>query len=161
MIRRPPRSTLFPYTTLFRSLNYVDVLTRRAEAYHELALQDAEHATAEASDGAPSIHDIEKRVRLERRPPVDREARAMCVDRILPGDLTLDSYASGDYQPVVSWAAVPLEPQIRTAAGAVEGTCRAPGLEKRLRFEPGGGLTVSYRWDPAARSEERRVGKEC
>src|SRR5258708_13925125 len=25
MIRRPPRSTLFPYTTLFRSLNYRDV----------------------------------------------------------------------------------------------------------------------------------------
>src|SRR3989441_8315066 len=24
MIRRPPRSTLFPYTTLFRSLNYID-----------------------------------------------------------------------------------------------------------------------------------------
>src|SRR5256885_689602 len=47
-------------------------------------------------------------------------------------------------------AAVRLEPQIRTAAGAVEVTCRAPGLEKRLRFEPGGGLTVSYRWDPAA-----------
>src|SRR3712207_8973912 len=25
MIRRPPRSTLFPYTTLFRSLPFVDV----------------------------------------------------------------------------------------------------------------------------------------
>src|SRR5258707_3500757 len=28
MIRRPPRSTLFPYTTLFRSSNYVDRLVR-------------------------------------------------------------------------------------------------------------------------------------
>src|SRR2546429_4563703 len=26
MIRRPPRSTLFPYTTLFRSLDFLDVL---------------------------------------------------------------------------------------------------------------------------------------
>src|SRR3712207_7868886 len=26
MIRRPPRSTLFPYTTLFRSLGFLDVL---------------------------------------------------------------------------------------------------------------------------------------
>src|SRR5258705_10134234 len=26
MIRRPPRSTLFPYTTLFRSLGVVDVV---------------------------------------------------------------------------------------------------------------------------------------
>src|SRR2546430_11675752 len=28
MIRRPPRSTLFPYTTLFRSL-FIDLLTRQ------------------------------------------------------------------------------------------------------------------------------------
>ena len=26
MIRRPPRSTLFPYTTLFRSVNEIDVV---------------------------------------------------------------------------------------------------------------------------------------
>src|SRR2546430_12534589 len=31
MIRRPPRSTLFPYTTLFRSLGY-----RRADVPHPL-----------------------------------------------------------------------------------------------------------------------------
>src|SRR3989454_11342442 len=29
MIRRPPRSTLFPYTTLFRSLDVTDVTFRR------------------------------------------------------------------------------------------------------------------------------------
>src|SRR5438034_6303208 len=29
MIRRPPRSTLFPYTTLFRSLNFRHVLVTR------------------------------------------------------------------------------------------------------------------------------------
>src|SRR3712207_9038145 len=32
MIRRPPRSTLFPYTTLFRSLARCDAFARRAEA---------------------------------------------------------------------------------------------------------------------------------
>src|SRR2546429_6542017 len=32
MIRRPPRSTLFPYTTLFRSLRAVDVDEAVAEA---------------------------------------------------------------------------------------------------------------------------------
>src|SRR2546427_2674932 len=31
MIRRPPRSTLFPYTTLFRSGNAVAVFTRAAD----------------------------------------------------------------------------------------------------------------------------------
>src|SRR2546427_7483586 len=29
MIRRPPRSTLFPYTTLFRSLAHKGIVTRR------------------------------------------------------------------------------------------------------------------------------------
>src|SRR5438477_472168 len=28
MLRRPPRSTLFPYTTLFRSLSYSDAIAR-------------------------------------------------------------------------------------------------------------------------------------
>src|SRR3712207_7985453 len=31
MIRRPPRSTLFPYTTLFRSIKEVHAETNRAE----------------------------------------------------------------------------------------------------------------------------------
>src|SRR2546430_11066012 len=31
MIRRPPRSTLFPYTTLFRSLEDLDALEREAD----------------------------------------------------------------------------------------------------------------------------------
>src|SRR5256885_10349674 len=35
MIRRPPRSTLFPYTTLFRSRLYLRrVITRRMALYH-------------------------------------------------------------------------------------------------------------------------------
>src|SRR5690554_7281059 len=29
MIRRPPRSTLFPYTTLFRSVNSINALTEQ------------------------------------------------------------------------------------------------------------------------------------
>src|SRR3712207_8351827 len=42
MIRRPPRSTLFPYTTLFRSLvagsaNLIDVHVENAEARKEVA----------------------------------------------------------------------------------------------------------------------------
>src|SRR5258707_5973990 len=40
MIRRPPRSTLFPYTTLFRS---VQVEVRVAQGEHELARLQAGH----------------------------------------------------------------------------------------------------------------------
>src|SRR2546422_2808081 len=54
MIRRPPRSTLFPYTTLFRSgtvprlshggpeLHLVDVRDRRQEAVRGRALREEE-----------------------------------------------------------------------------------------------------------------------
>src|SRR3712207_7611046 len=52
MIRRPPRSTLFPYTTLFRSLLAADVATvvlaPGSEAGAELA------AALDVVDGAPS-----------------------------------------------------------------------------------------------------------
>src|SRR5256885_9839038 len=44
MIRRPPRSTLFPYTTLFRSLNGADAEPLDAERFPKLLRQahDAE-----------------------------------------------------------------------------------------------------------------------
>src|SRR5687768_18338282 len=39
MIRRPPRSTLFPYTTLFRSVNTAGQrFVNEAAPYHEFAL---------------------------------------------------------------------------------------------------------------------------
>src|SRR2546422_1830877 len=44
MIRRPPRSTLFPYTTLFRS-----ALSRAQEAYAELLLEVRERAPQHAT----------------------------------------------------------------------------------------------------------------
>src|SRR5256885_13305071 len=41
MIRRPPRSTLFPYTTLFRSLHPGEVARRAAPALVDLGPPDA------------------------------------------------------------------------------------------------------------------------
>src|SRR5258705_6017949 len=44
MIRRPPRSTLFPYTTLFRSEEYLDLpgnrLVEFSDGYLEVAIRD-------------------------------------------------------------------------------------------------------------------------
>src|SRR5436853_2320297 len=37
MLRRPPRSTLFPYTTLFRSRDHVDVVVRRGMAEEDVS----------------------------------------------------------------------------------------------------------------------------
>src|SRR5258706_6365465 len=42
MIRRPPRSTLFPYTTLFRSAGDLHRLTIRGSRCHVLVRQDEE-----------------------------------------------------------------------------------------------------------------------
>src|SRR3712207_8254451 len=45
MIRRPPRSTLFPYTTLFRSARALEDAVRRDECLLVLgAAPDGEHA---------------------------------------------------------------------------------------------------------------------
>src|SRR3712207_7537576 len=49
MIRRPPRSTLFPYTTLFRSVR-ADVLVVAGEGTH---LEVLEHA--HAREDAPAL----------------------------------------------------------------------------------------------------------
>src|SRR2546426_6494640 len=42
MIRRPPRSTLFPYTTLFRSLRVIGQLTLPAQQSIRLCLEGGE-----------------------------------------------------------------------------------------------------------------------
>src|SRR6266403_5723060 len=55
MIRRPPRSTLFPYTTLFRSLHGVegvrggDPFARRHIPCHRVAVQDRRSGGVHAS----------------------------------------------------------------------------------------------------------------
>src|SRR3712207_4699914 len=59
MIRRPPRSTLFPYTTLFRSLDedgiYARFLAEKGEGVHHVAVAtpdfDETFARAEREDG--------------------------------------------------------------------------------------------------------------
>src|SRR6266852_3218758 len=136
------------YSLFGAGLNYADVLTRRREAYHEVGAERA--APPDTGDGAPSIHDIEKGLRLDRLPPVDRDARALFVDRVLPGDLTLDAFSRAQYDAVASWAGVPMEAEVRTTGDAVEIVCRARGLEKRIRCDADGGLSVAYRWDPSA-----------
>src|SRR2546426_5435707 len=46
MIRRPPRSTLFPYTTLFRSVDLVQGRQPAGEALAELGEPLGDHALA-------------------------------------------------------------------------------------------------------------------
>src|SRR5260221_10361912 len=62
MIRRPPRSTLFPYTTLFRS--QLRPAARAAERIHRLALGHAQ-VRAGVAFGVP-LHRHVKALDLER-----------------------------------------------------------------------------------------------
>src|SRR3712207_4254391 len=66
MIRRPPRSTLFPYTTLFRSDGLVPMLARRKQflMLDEFELDELEEPKAKAH----SVHKVAKwRSKIGRR----------------------------------------------------------------------------------------------
>src|SRR3989475_4528216 len=78
MIRRPPRSTLFPYTTLFRS-----VVRARAPVARVHAVRGADHRHAVLARGVRLLHrsDLPRRLSLRvgadlaARPPRRRRAR--------------------------------------------------------------------------------------
>jgi len=150
----PHRGGALEEFTLFRTgINYANTLTRRREAYHDLALEREAESAGHADGGTESIHDIEQGLRLASRPPVDAHERALFVDRILPAALTLDQYVGGDYRPSVSWAGDQVGVEVVRRRGAVEVVCRALAgraeMIKRFRFEGSGLLRVSYTWDSA------------
>jgi hypothetical protein len=137
---RPKRGGVIEEFTVFESgVNYSDVLTRRREVYHTVSADEAK--TAASSDGTPSIHDLEHANRLQQLPPVDQVDRALFVDRVVASDGTLE---------LASWARAAFDVRVAATGEAVELVLQAGSLEKRMRFESSGELTVSYRWDPAA-----------
>src|SRR5256885_7271583 len=67
MIRRPPRSTLFPYTTLFRSIMRNTNSSARAsakEATHERIVSVAARAIRRSGYGGTGVADIMKEAGL-------------------------------------------------------------------------------------------------
>src|SRR3712207_8731655 len=76
MIRRPPRSTLFPYTTLFRSAE--DVRGLRVRGQLNLAVERARELHALMKDGAVDGLSIGFRVERAR---ADRRAGLRRLDR--------------------------------------------------------------------------------
>lgn len=173
----PTRGGALEEYILFRTgVNHASVLTRRLEAYHLPSAEEEARRGGAGSDqgdgtgggsspgdrpdvvgeplresaGTPSIHEMERGSRPAELPPLDRDDRALFVDRVLPAGLELEAYRSGRYEPLHSWARIPLRASVATPAGAVEIRLNDPstGLEKRYRFDPRGGLMVSYRWNP-------------
>src|SRR3712207_7873807 len=85
MIRRPPRSTLFPYTTLFRS-GQLDVLARRAPGELHRAVQ-AEHLLDRAAPpvriGPQRVPLVPVRVQRSEEHTSELQSRQYLVCRLL------------------------------------------------------------------------------
>src|SRR5260221_8486077 len=79
MIRRPPRSTLFPYTTLFRS--HIAALRNYCRPRFEQSFDEAE----KAEDGA----DLE--IVEGRHPVIELQELAAGRERFVPNELILDA----------------------------------------------------------------------
>src|SRR3712207_9114237 len=75
MIRRPPRSTLFPYTTLFRSQRVVpESLLERRRGLLLLAVRGDQH-TVDVHDQRPRHTDVVIRGTPPGQPPRPRPGR--------------------------------------------------------------------------------------
>src|SRR5437016_8576364 len=68
MIRRPPRSTLFPYTTLFRSLHHQKERQHRDLARdHERGQQEPQERSEEHTSELQSLTNLVCRLLLEKK----------------------------------------------------------------------------------------------
>src|SRR3712207_7921182 len=77
MIRRPPRSTLFPYTTLFRSLSQARDAERGGRmARHRLRGAGPQDRRAPRSEEHTS--ELQSRQKLECRLPLEKIKRMTC-----------------------------------------------------------------------------------
>ena len=172
MIRRPPRSTLFPYTTLFRSLcpysfqlGYLRYLCRQLVALLQNQLDenrphprhtDLENRAARPQRHAATIvataHPLYLVVYLRRLHPPAR------LRRLAP-PARHPTCARLWCRPYLAHPALGLCPAEPRPAVFI----RFPGGNAIGRFETGSirKLMVSLPCNCAERSEERRVGKEC
>ncbi len=154
-ILSPARGGVIEEFTVFaHGINYANTLTRRREAYHSVA-PPAPAAGLHDLGGAPSIHDLEARMRLDELPPLDSEPRALIRERAIPADLAEPMYARGDYDPAWTVAAADLTWSIDSAPDRLSVTFTAveggiPVFTKQYHFHPGGRLVAEYRWNPAA-----------
>src|SRR5438445_3760019 len=74
MIRRPPRSTLFPYTTLFRSMGEI-LLEQGGEELFELVELDRTAAIRARAGESEARRELAARMR-DRPPALARELRS-------------------------------------------------------------------------------------
>src|SRR3712207_9425229 len=131
MIRRPPRSTLFPYTTLFRSNEGEQVIAAFRDTFRvPLVAVDAEERFLERLRGVTEPEAKRKAIGAEFIRVFEEEARALGdASFLVQGTLYSDVIESGG----------------GTGAATIKSHHNVGGLPDDLEF----------------RSEQRRVGNEC
>src|SRR5258708_39016796 len=167
MIRRPPRSTLFPYTTLFRSgrfrqdlyyrLNVIEVLLPPLRERREdlPALCRALLARLSQESGLPMPEIDELSVQQIARLPLPGNVREL--ENLLHRAITLgeDGPLRIDPEMQLPCGTPPAPPAPPASASP------SPSLSPSRPVPPGGPLSPTDADLPRDRSEERRVGKEC
>src|SRR2546427_10695985 len=89
MIRRPPRSTLFPYTTLFRSVitgHLKDIVERYIVTHYEVPAKFVEQQTLDGTAGAINL----------ARPFVNGPVLIIFVDTLFDAGLSLIRTGAAD-----------------------------------------------------------------
>src|SRR3989454_10055145 len=170
MIRRPPRSPLFPYTTLFRSL----ARHRQPPPERFLALVRIEplgdhhvlRAAPPQRHAAPLAHRALQRIEGvggEARELGDRVHGPRYVTEIRPAE-------PATTRPITAATGVPSRPSAATSASTRAGgtainsppdVCASASSTRAVRSTPAPNVTAAVRLAAFRRSEERRVGKEC
>src|SRR3989441_10647942 len=146
MIRRPPRSTLFPYTTLFRSHSRIILYHGSFASLARLGDFDWREETWETLTNELRHH-LEWRAHLDRLEAYDRAA-----------DENFKRHEGQPFDPVFYRSGEELAPGVYKVDDDVF-------MERTTWNVQRGGEEVEAAWHGrryrVSRSEERRVGKEC
>ncbi len=161
----PARGGAVEEYTVFRDgINYANALTRRREAYHDLALEHGDGHQAAEDGGTASMQDIEAGLGPDGRLPLDHDDRALFVDRFLPGGVSLADYSAGIYWAIHSWARKRCAYAVERRKGGVEVVCTVADdrgrLEKHIRCDAEGRIGVRWTWDPEAAEPGDRFATE-
>src|SRR5437667_8501332 len=91
MLRRPPRSTLFPYTTLFRSLVWtLRDLVRGYDPRDVLTTSRFVVRSEEHTSELQSHHDLVCRLLLEKKKKLDRAGEVLVNEHEIVVDIQRD-----------------------------------------------------------------------
>src|SRR6266568_4051049 len=156
MIRRPPRSTLFPYTTLFRSRTSPD---GRRSPDRGIRRPDSGGTRRTPTDGPARLLGASRASRLRRRrrgAPASGARRSPAADPAVPrGSATRRDQGSGDRRP-----ARPTERRGRLQ-GIVEAPTHAFAIRNRLALTTDSHGAERVRIESAHLSEPLCISFDC